>query len=314
MAAIAVDLGGTKIECAIYNPDGTEGKRLRRKLDGRTGGDVAALAIDLIKEVKNLANADGIDVDCIGICVPGIVRKRDGAVWAPNIPGWDYYPLQEELQAAFPGFRVGVDSDRSCAIYGSTWVGAAANCENAVFFAVGTGIGLGVKIDGHVIHGHGDIAGAIGWLGLEGPYDHKFDRCGCFEYYASGTGIGERAQDLLRAEGFNGDFGGATSIDEVRAENVFAAYDAGHPVAVEVLKKAILMWGMASANIVSIFNPERVIWGGGVFGPGRRFIEEIKAEARKWAQPIAINQVEFLPARADYNPILSGAAYIAFNN
>lgn len=315
MAAIALDLGGTKIEGALYGSDGSVAALTKVLLDGRTGFAVASLACQLITEIIAYARATDTPVDGIGICVPGIVRKTDGAVWAPNIPEWDYLPLRQFIADRFPGIHVAVDSDRSCAIYGSTWLGAAAGCHNAVFIAVGTGIGLGIKVDGHVIRGHGDIAGAAGWLALETPYHSKFDRCGCFEHYASGTGIGERAREIIAERAIDPTtFGGATSIDQITAHHVFSAYAAYHPVAIEVIDKAIEMWGMASANLISLFNPERVIWGGGIFGPATPLIPRIKAEAARWAQPIAINQAQFVPARQDYNPILCGAAYIALNH
>lgn len=315
MAAIALDIGGTKIEGAVFRADGHIIDRHRELLGDRTGDRVGELAVEIARILLDRAQENEIIVKNIGVCVPGIVHRADGSVWAPNIPGWERYPLRERLLNAFPGIDVSVDSDRSCSIYGESWIGSAAGCRDAVFVAVGTGIGLGIKVDGSVLHGHGDIAGASGWMALEPPYDHKFDRCGCFEYYASGTGIGHCAREALKAAGgIDGDFGGATEIDLVRAENVFAAYDRGDAVAAAVLDKAVEMWGMGAANLVSLFNPEYVIWGGGVFGPAVRFIDRIRAEAAKWAQPVAMQQVKFVPSAADINPILAGAAYIAFHH
>lgn len=316
MAAIALDIGGTKIEGAMFRADGQIIDRHRELIGPRTGSEVGALAVKIARHLMNKAQELDIIVKNIGACVPGIVHRADGSVWAPNIPGWERYPLRDELREAFEGVDVSVDSDRSCSIYGESWIGSAAGCRDAIFVAVGTGIGLGIKVDGSVIHGYGDIAGASGWMALEPPYDHKFDRCGCFETYASGTGIGWCAREALAEAGGIGPegFGGATDIDSVRAENVFAAYDAGHPVAVAVIDKAIMMWGMGAANLVSLFNPEYIIWGGGVFGPAVKFIDRIRTEAAKWAQPIAMEQVKFTAAASNINPILAGAAYIAFHH
>lgn len=316
MAAIALDIGGTKIEGATFRADGQIIDRHRELIGSRTGAAVGQLAVEIASYLMQRAAADGIAVKNIGVCVPGIVHRLQGSVWAPNIPGWDDYPLRDELSAAFPGADVSVDSDRSCSIYGESWLGSAAGCRDAVFVAVGTGIGLGIKVDGSVIHGFGDIAGATGWMALEPPYDHKFDRCGCFEYYASGTGIGENARLLLGELHRDGavDFGGASTVAEVRAENVFRAYEDDDPIARQVLEKTVQMWGMGAANIISLFNPECLIWGGGVFGPAVRFLDDIRREAAQWAQPVAMEQVKFLAASPDINPILAGAAYIAFHH
>lgn len=316
MAAIALDIGGTKIEGATFRADGHIVDRYRELIGSRTGAAVGQLAVEIAALLMKRAAVDGIIVKNIGVCVPGIVHRSTKTVWAPNIPGWDDYPLHGQLSAAFPETTVSVDSDRSCSIYGESWLGSAAGCLDAVFVAVGTGIGLGIKVDGRVIHGFGDIAGATGWMALEPPYDHKFDRCGCFEYYASGTGIGDCARAILGAQHRDGavDFGGAGTVAEVRAENVFRAYDDGDPVARQVLEKAVRLWGMGAANIISLFNPEYLIWGGGVFGPAVRFLDDIRREASQWAQPVAMEQVRFAAASPDINPILAGAAYIAFNH
>lgn len=316
MAAIALDIGGTKIEGATFTPDGHIIDRHRELIGSRTGAAVGRLASDIAARLLQQAAAENITITNIGVCVPGIVHRSTGSVWAPNIPGWDDYPLRDELAERFAGIGVSIDSDRSCSIYGESWLGSAAGCHDAVFVAVGTGIGLGIKVDGRVLHGFGDIAGATGWMALEPPYDHKFDQCGCFEYYASGTGIGANARLLLDARHRDRiiDFGGATVISDVRAEHVFRAYDDGDPIAIQVLEKAVQMWGMGAANIISLFNPEYLIWGGGVFGPAVRFIDDIRREAARWAQPIAMQQVKFTVASRDINPILAGAAYIAFNH
>ena len=71
---------------------------------------------------------------------------------------------------------------------------------------------------------------------------------------------------------------------------------------------------MAVANLVSLFNPERIIFGGGVFGPATRFLEDIYAEAKQWAQPISINQVKILPSQLGGDAGLYGAGYLALQS
>jgi glucokinase len=68
---------------------------------------------------------------------------------------------------------------------------------------------------------------------------------------------------------------------------------------------------MAVANLVSLFNPERIIFGGGVFGPAARFLGDIFAEAQKWAQPIAIKQVKLQVSKLGSDAGLYGAACLA---
>ncbi|MFR1085003.1 MAG: ROK family protein [Bacteroides cellulosilyticus] len=97
----------------------------------------------------------------------------------------------------------------------------------------------------------------------------------------------------------------------ISAYDVFSAYNEEDPIAVSVLHKAIEMWGMASANFVSLLNPQKIIWGGGVFGPAGIFIDDIYKEACKWAQPLSIKQVEFVASQLSGNAGLIGAAFLA---
>jgi glucokinase len=92
---------------------------------------------------------------------------------------------------------------------------------------------------------------------------------------------------------------------------VFTAFDQGDPVAVRVIENAILYWGMAIANLISIFNPEKILLGGGVFGPAVKFIPAIRKEALKWAQPISAKQVSIEPALLGPAAGLYGAGYLA---
>ena len=160
----------------------------------------------------------------MGVSVPGIAHAEEGTVWAPNIPGWDCYPLREVLQASLaPGTPVAIDSDRACSILGEAATGAARGCDHVIFLAVGTGIGAGILIDGRILRGANDIAGAIGWMALDRPYLTEYDECGCFETLASGAGIEKMARRCLA---WNPDHAGPLGrIDPARltAHDVFAA-------------------------------------------------------------------------------------------
>lgn len=312
MAVIGVDLGGTKIAAAIFDPDGTIRSKQTALLGGAEGETVAQRIISTIRSLEDL-NPD-TPVTAIGICIPGIVYSARGTVWAPNIPGWDSYPLKAYVEAAFPGTPVKIGSDRTCYILGEVWKGAARGCRNAIYLAVGTGIGAGILLDGRIIHGAGDIVGATGWMALQYPYTEEYIPCGCFEYYASGNGIATQARRALRcARNYTGVLAGK-DIDRITSHDVFAAYRQGDPIAAKVLDKAIGMWGMGAANLVSLFNPEKVIFGGGVFGPATAFIRRIYDEACQWGQPISMQDVVFCASEVEGEAALIGAACLAFGD
>src|SRR5207302_7430429 len=110
----------------------------------------------------------------------------------------------------------------------------------------------------------------------------------CLEFNASGAGLGRFAMKIRRSHLPNSQTPKLPNSETISARDVFAAYDRRDPIARAALDQAIQYWGMAVANLVSLFNPEKIIFGGGVFGPGRRFIPQIRAEAKKWAQPISM--------------------------
>ena len=312
ISTLAIDLGGTKITGAVFDSEGVLCGKITRLLDGRSGKEVGALIRDIIDELTS-GQQDISKVQTIGICVPGIANVKTGKVWAPNIPEWEDYPLHEEISAHIKNLSGGVHiaSDRTCYILGEVWKGTAAGCKDAVFIAVGTGIGVGIMIDGQVLHGHSDIVGASGWMALRTPYLDEYKQYGCFESHASGNGIAMQAKKLLQSTLYKSSILHQQAVDAITSHDVFSAYEQHDALAVKVVDEAIGMWGMAAANLVSLLNPEMIIWGGGVFGPASQLINRIYDEACRWAQPISIKQVRFVKSSLTGDAGLLGAAYLA---
>lgn len=311
MRYIGIDIGGTKVFIGIFNESGELLNSDSTLFDGRSGKEAGALVLSFCDKVLS-DNGIAKDEDMsIGVCIPGITYSKTGCVWAPNIPGWDNYPLYHELKGHYPQAVVTIESDRTCYILGEVTMGAAKGCDNAIFMAVGTGIGAGILIDGHILHGASDIIGAIGWMALKPPYDTFYDQCGCFESHASGDGIAKQAKIfLIQDQEYCGELRNIP-LEEVTSHHVFAAYDRGDALATRVIDQAIEMWGMAAANLVSLFNPEMIIFGGGVFGPAAALIDKIYAESAKWAQPISIKQTKFVATQLPKMAGLYGAGGVA---
>ena len=84
-------------------------------------------------------------------------------------------------------------------------------------------------------------------------------------------------------------------------------------MAVRVIDDCIVYWGMAVANLVSLFNPEIIVMGGGVFGPASRFCDRIRIEAEKWAQPIGMTGVRLEVSALGDDAGLIGAGRLALD-
>ena len=311
MALLGVDLGGTKLALAIFS---NKGKMLSRKvspLGGRNGKEAGNLIAGHVGAMISEGESTGNRISSVGISVPGISHISTGTVWAPNIRGWEDYPLLAEIEAVCGTIPVTIDSDRACYILGESWKGNAMGCRDAIFLSVGTGIGAGIMINGEILRGSRDIAGCIGWMALQKPFYEKYAGCGCFEYYASGEGIARLTKTLLAEQNeYSGELR-SKDIDKLAASDVFSAFDRGDTLAEDVITAAIEFWGMAIANLVSLFNPEKIILGGGVFGPAIKLLPAIRAEATRWAQPVGMQDVTIDVSGLEGDAGVYGAGFLA---
>src|SRR5690242_5691856 len=99
-------------------------------------------------------------------------------------------------------------------------------------------------------------------MALQHPYRDEYVQCGCFEHNASGNGLAKVAKQYV---GENPNYTGVLSKkdrDDITSHDVFAAYEERDPIAIRVIDNAIQYWGMAIANLISIFNPEKILLGG----------------------------------------------------
>lgn len=315
MAVIALDLGGTKLAAAILSDKGEMLFTETVLLGDREGNEVGMLILQQANLLVQKARKENMTFSALGICVPGIAHAKTGRVWAPNIPGWDDYPLLQELQNGIEdkNITIKIDSDRACYILAEVWKGNARGHSDVIFLSVGTGIGAGILVDNQVLRGANDIGGAIGWMALNKPFDKNYISCGCFEYNASGEGLVKVAKDIIGGKKFTESLLNK-DINELSAKDIFTAYDADDKLAIMVINNAIEYWGMAVANLASLFNPEKIIFGGGVFGPALKFLDSIYEEAKKWAQPISIRQVKLEGAALGNDAGLYGAGYLALKD
>ncbi len=313
MAIIAIDLMSTSLTVAALGKTGKIIEMETGSIKGLKGNEVSSVIQKNIKKILNNFKNKPIEIKSAGLSVPGIYFSKTGTAWAPNIPGWENYPIKQELFELLieQNIYIKIASKRTCDILGEMWLGAAKGSKNAVYLSIGSGIGAGVLIDGKILHGFNDGVGAVGWLALERPYKDMYKSKGCFEYHASGYGMVNLAVELISK---NKNYSGSLkkkAIEQLTTHDVIEAYKLKDPVAVKVIQQCVEYWGMAAANLISSFNPEIVILGGPLFGPGLIFLDDIKTEAKKWAPPIFIDKVKFLGSKLGANAGLFGAGHLA---
>jgi glucokinase len=305
---LAVDLGGTKCSAAAVNRKGRIVSQRTVPVDrgSRSGPirQILQLARDLTqgKSPKQCFLA-------AGVAVPGLVR-RNGTVWAPNLRGWERMPLAKWLKRSL-GIPVVVESDRNVALLGECWRGAAPGKSDVIVLMIGTGIGAGIMSGGHVVRGAHELSGCAGWLTVSLDSNPK-SATGELESLTAGPGIANAAQRRL-------DAGDKSSLlkfdsDKITAREVADAARSGDQMALDIFHRAGRLLGFGMANMVSLFDPEIVIIGGGMAAAADLYLDSLRDAMRERAQPLAAKAVKLRVSRLGDRANLLGCARLAWQS
>ena len=302
---VALDVGGTKIACGLVLTDGSVeyARTIPTSQDSpeSVGEQIVALATEAIEHAPR-----DVVTAAAGLVVPGWVNHTNRTVWAPNVAGWDHIPLGQLLKERLP-LPIALDSDRSGYVKGEAWLGVARGLNDIVFLAVGTGIGAGIMVDGRVLHGHDDLAGAVGWMALRPGFSELYARMGCFEAEASGAAVGRKGAERLATDP-------ARAGEQWTAQRVVKAAVGGDSRAAEIIDEVVVYLGMGIANLVSTLDPEMVVLGGGLFRAGEYLAEKVRREFVRWCQPFAAQRVRIELSALGERAGLMGAARIAMDS
>ncbi|HYG99767.1 MAG TPA: ROK family protein [Terriglobales bacterium] len=303
----AADLGGTKISAAAVSRRGKIVARVTERVDTASK---SAPVFQIARLAEQLARPRRVDeaFEAGAVAVPGLVR-RTGTVWAPNLPGWESMPLRTRLERALK-IPFAIESDRNAAAVGETWLGAARGKSDAVMLVLGTGIGAGIISGGKVIRGAHELSGCAGWIVVNDWYTNEVRHVGQLEAFAAGPGIARAAAARIKA-GTSGALG-MYGAEDVTSRDVAEAARDGDPEALAIFEEAGKMLGRAVANIISMFDPEVIILGGGMAGAVDLFMPSLNAVAREWAQPLASRQVKIKRSQLLGDANLLGAARLAW--
>ncbi|MEX1218207.1 MAG: ROK family protein [Acidimicrobiales bacterium] len=186
-AALAVDIGGTKIDIGVVDRTGVILARERAATPAHgTGDEMFGVIADLIDRVTSLA---GVAPVVCGVGTGGPMTRYGIEVSPINIPAWRSFPLlaQMSVKTGLPTF---IDNDAKALALGEGWIGAAQGVEDYLALVVSTGVGGGIVLNGRLLDGAGGNAGHVGHICVE-P-EGRLCGCGargCLEAEASGTAI-----------------------------------------------------------------------------------------------------------------------------
>jgi len=309
---IGVDLGGTNLRTAIVGSDGEildKHKEATRAVDGWMR--VVARLVDNINRQLEIGAQRGSKVFAVGVGAPGVILVDKGiVVKSPNFPDWNNLPLKAELEKAL-NIPVFIENDANAAALGEKWRGAGQNIRSMIHLTLGTGVGGGIILDNKIWHGADGMAGEIGHMTL--IPDGRQCSCGntgCLEMYASARGIVQSYQEELEKQKLHK----AEALKEVTSEKVYQAAREGDAVARRVMKDMGRMLGIGIASLINIFNPERVVIGGGVKDAWPLFIGATHEEIMKRAFQVPAERTEIVPSSLGDDAGMVGAAAVALEH
>lgn len=267
MQVVGVDLGGTKILARLVDTETGWSQGRAKAPTPQTGpADVLDRVVEAVRALDGWAEAE-----VVGIGLPGLVGAAGVVNRCPNIPGWDNPVAVSAVLSNALGKQVAVGNDVNCGALAEHRVGAGQGVADLLAVFVGTGVGGGLVLDGHVRPGARGMVGEIGHLTVR-PGGRP---CGCggfghLETYAGRAGI-EREARRLGEQGVRSMLVDQAMLGPIKSRHLAAAIAQEDEVAIAMLVEAADALAQGIGNIATVLDIQRVVLGGGVvdkFGSG----------------------------------------------
>lgn len=308
-----VDFGGTNLKVGLVSP---QGRVIRSEVLASSTVGLPGLFIDAVSaSVRRLSRAAGIApsrLRGLGIGVPGPVDARRGLVHSMvNVPGWRGVPLAGRLSRELR-CRCVIENDAKVFTLGEWRFGAGRGAADLIGMTLGTGIGGGLILNGALYRGSIGAAGELGHIVIDpdGP------RCGCgargcLEAYAGTRHILRLGRAAMRRSG-------ALRMRVRRAGGrltprlIGQAGRQGDAAAREVWREVGRSLGIGIGNLVNLFNPERVVIGGGVANNWSLFSPAMQRTVREQAMAVSLRAVRIVRGRLGNHAGIVGAAVLVW--
>jgi glucokinase-like ROK family protein len=284
---IGVELADSKIAGVVMDVRGHTRAKAGVQLESQASIEVSQAIEAVIKLVNellaDLTAEQRQKVLGVGIGVAGLVDSQQGvSLFSPNL-GWRNVSLRKAFADAFD-LPVYIDNDVQAMALGEHWFGSGQGVDNLVCVTVGAGVGGGVIINGNICRGSSGSAGEIGHtiVAVDGPLCRCGNR-GCLESFVGGNAIVRQATEIVRL-GLNTRIGALAHGDEARItpELVIRAATDGDEKAGAILENVGRYLGIGIANMINVYNPERVILGGKIIEASPRIVTIAKEAAREY--------------------------------
>lgn len=275
---IGIDFGGMSAKAGLFDAKA----KLIAKDTVKTSKDDSYITTvtkmaQLVKKICSDNEVSLKNVVRIGLASPGVIDGKAGVVVRWGNYNWTDRPLVKDLSEKL-GLEVRIVNDANAAAYGEYVFGAAKSYKNNILLTLGTGIGIGIILDGKLFEGTNGAGAEAGHMVIQaGGVPCSCGRRGCFEQYASASAL---IRDTKRAmfenkESMLWDLTGRDP-EKVDGKTAFDAAKEGDAAAQTVIKNYIMYLGEGIVNLVNIFRPEAVILGGGVCNQGEYLLAPLR--------------------------------------
>lgn len=315
---LGVDIGGTKVAAGIVTSRGEILSKARVPMvsDREAAAGLAAVekAIDAAFATQPKRRAS---VSAIGISSPGPLDPRRGIVInPPNLKCWQNFPLAEKI-ADSRRLPTRLDNDANAAALAEALWGSGVGYDSVFYATLGTGIGTGVILGGRIYHGRTGAAAEGGHVSI----DYHGPRCacgklGCIEALAAGPAVARRARERLEAGGPGREkllslAGGKP--ENVTAEMVGTAWHAGDKLSAEILQETADLLAIWLGNIVDLFEPDVIIFGGGMGELMSEWFGRIREQLPAWTINSRCREIPLVRARYGEDSGIAGAAALCLS-
>lgn len=337
---LGIEIGGTKLQVGVGNPDGSPLSELARfEVDARRGA--AGILEQISATVPGMIARHG--ASAIGCGFGGPVDIDAGrVVKSHHVVGWTDFPLVEWLERQF-GLPAIVANDADTAGLAEALFGAGRGANPVFYITIGTGIGGGLIVDRQIYRGNGAGAAEIGHLRPGLQSDHPDAN---LESFAAGWGIAAAAQQrlldrathhinvlaagkkprrpdelrqrLIEIEEADEEHvadlldrcGGQS--DQLNTKMIGEAAAAGNQLALDILRRAWQALGWGIAQMITLVAPERIVIGGGVSLLGEELLfRPLRAEVDRYVFPPLAGTFEIVPAALGEEMVVHGALALA---
>lgn len=307
---IGVDIGGTNLAIGLVNDKYEILHKEKCKTNTQSGEKIYNSIVKLINKALVKTSTSMSCIESIGIGCPGYINSKDGIIeYSPNL-NVKKFNIKEALQKTFHK-NISVHNDANVAAYGEYIAGAAS--ANSITMTLGTGIGTGIILNGKILTGCNQAAGEAGHMIIhKGGRKCRCGRFGCFEQYASVSGLIQTTKEILSVYDKNDTIMWDminNDINNVKGKTAFNAMKDGDIVGKKIVDTFISDLACGTINLINILQPEIICIGGGLSNEGDNLLLPLREKIHQELRNTFSNHTKIIKAKLGNDAGIVGAAF-----